>query len=139
MVTEQALPAIGDAAVGVISTMNYSGTHNSKMNRDFIKAFMAQSGGLPPTFGGVGTYDAFAAMYKVLEAQKGQIDPDRTMELVKGMKFESPRGPIAIDPDTRDIIQNVYFRKAERKSGQLGNYEFDRTPPYKDPNEVASP
>ncbi len=135
LVTEQALPAIGDAAVGVISTMNYSGTHNSKMNRDFVKAFMAQSGGLPPTFGGVGTYDAFTAMYKVLEAQKGQIDPDRTMELVKQLKFESPRGPIAIDPDTRDIIQNVYIRRTELKGGQLVNTEIDTYPMVKDPSE----
>jgi branched-chain amino acid transport system substrate-binding protein len=135
LVTEQALPAIGDASVGVISSMNYSGTHDSKMNRDFIKAFMAQSGGLPPTFGGVGTYDAFTAMYKVLEAQKGQIDPDKTMEIVKTLKFESPRGPIAIDPDTRDIVQNVYIRRTELKGGKLVNTEIDTYPMVKDPSE----
>ena len=93
--------------------MNYSGTHDSKMNRDFIKAFEAQSGGVPPTFGAVGTYDAFTAMYKVIEAQKGTLDPDKTMDIVKTLKFESPRGPIAIDPDTRDIVQNVYIRRTE--------------------------
>jgi branched-chain amino acid transport system substrate-binding protein len=135
LVTEQVLPAIGDASIGVISSMNYSGTHDSKMNRDFIKAFMAQSGGLPPTFGGVGTYDAFTAMYKVIEAQKGQLDPDKTMELVKTLKFESPRGPIAIDPDTRDIVQNVYIRRTEFKGGKLVNTEIDTYPMVKDPSE----
>ena len=105
------------------------------MNRDFIKAFMAQSGGLPPTFGAVGTYDAFTAMYKVLEAQKGQIDPDKTMELVKTLKFESPRGPIAIDPETRDIVQNVYIRRTELKGGKLVNTEIDTYPMVKDPSE----
>ena len=135
LVTEQVLPAIGDAAVGVISSMNYSGTHDSKMNRDFVKAFMAQSGGLPPTFGGVGTWDAFTAMYKVIEAQKGQLDPDKTMELVKQLKFESPRGPIAIDPDTRDIVQNVYIRRTELKGGKLVNTEIDTYPMVKDPSE----
>jgi branched-chain amino acid transport system substrate-binding protein len=135
LLTEQVLPAIGDAAIGVISTMNYSGAHDSKMNRDFVKAFEAQSGGLPPTFGGVGVYDAFTAMYKVLAAQKGQIDPDKTMELVKQLKFESPRGPIAIDPDTRDIVQNVYIRRTELKGGQLVNTEIDTYPMVKDPTE----
>jgi branched-chain amino acid transport system substrate-binding protein len=135
LLTEQVLPAIGDAALGVISTMNYSGTHNSKLNRDFIKAFEAQSGGLPPTFGGVGVYDAFTAMYKVIEAQKGQIDPDKTMELVKTLKFESPRGPIAIDPETRDIVQNVYIRRTEMKGGKLVNTEIDTYPMVKDPSE----
>ena len=126
LVTEQALPAIGDAAVGVISSMNYSGTHDSKL---------VQSGGLPPTFGGVGTYDAFTAMYKVIAAQKGQLDPDKTMELVKNLKFESPRGPIAIDPETRDIVQNVYIRRTELKGGKLVNTEIDTYPMVKDPSE----
>jgi branched-chain amino acid transport system substrate-binding protein len=135
LLTEQVLPVIGDAAIGVISTMNYSGTHNSKMNRDFIKAFEAQSGGLPPTFGGVGVYDAFTAMYKVIEAQKGQIDPEKTMDLVKTLKFESPRGPIAIDPETRDIVQNVYIRRTELKGGKLVNTEIDTYPMFKDPSE----
>jgi len=135
LLTEQVLPAIGDAAVGVISSMNYSGAHNSKMNRDFVKAFMAQSGGLAPTFGGIGVYDAFVAIYKVIEAQKGQIDPDKTMEIVKTLKFESPRGPIAIDPETRDIVQNVYIRRTELKDGKLQNTEIFTYPMFKDPSE----
>ena len=135
LLTEQVLPAIGDAAVGVISSMNYSGAHDSKMNRDFVKAFTAQSGGLLPTFGGIGVYDAFTAIYKVIEAQKGQIDPDKTMDIVKTLKFESPRGPIAIDPDTRDIVQNVYIRRTELKGGKLQNTEIFTYPMFKDPSE----
>jgi branched-chain amino acid transport system substrate-binding protein len=135
LVTEQALPAIGDSAVGVISSMNYSGTHDSKMNRDFIKAYVAQSGGVPPTFGAVDDFDAFTAIYKVIDAQKGQLDPDKTMEIVKTLKFESPRGPIAIDPDTRDIVQNVYIRRTELKGGKLQNTEIDTYPMFKDPSE----
>jgi len=135
LLTEQVLPASGEASLGVISSMSSSGTHDSKMNRDFIKAVEAQSGGLPPTFGGVGVYDTLTAMYKVIEAQKGQIDPDKTMELVKTLKFESPRGPIAIDPDTRDIIQNVYIRRTEFKGGKLVDTEIDTYPMMKDPSE----
>ena len=135
LLTEQVLPAIGDAAVGVISSMNYSGTHDSKMNRDFVKAFAAQSGGLPPTFSAVGVYDAFVAIYKVIEAQKGQLDPDKTMDIVKSLKFESPRGPIVIDPETRDIVQNVYIRRTELKNGKLQNTEIFTYPMFKDPSE----
>jgi branched-chain amino acid transport system substrate-binding protein len=88
-----------------------------------------------PNFEAVQAYDAIAAAYKVLEAQKGVIDPDKTMALVRGMRFESPRGFIQIDHATRDIVQNVYFRKVERRNGGLGNYEFDRYIGVKDPNE----
>jgi branched-chain amino acid transport system substrate-binding protein len=137
LVTEQALPAIGEAAIGVISSMNYSATHASKMNHDFVSAFTAVSGGTLPTFGAVGVYDAFQAMYKVIEAQKGQLDPDKTMAIVKTLKFESPRGPIAIDPDTRDIVQNVYIRRTDLKGGQLVNTEIDVYPMFKDPSEHA--
>jgi hypothetical protein len=69
------------------------------------------------------------------EDDEGAIDPDKTMDLVRGMKFEGPRGPIAIDPATRDIILNAYYTRGERRNGVLGNYEFETTPMVKDPNE----
>jgi len=136
LVDEAILPAEGDTALGIITTFDYSAMHDSKVNQAFVKAFkVAYGSDQLPTFEAVQAYDAITAAFKVLEAQKGVIDPEKTMELVRGMKFESPRGPIEIDPATRDIIQDVYFRKVERRNGVLGNYEFDRTPPVKDPNE----
>ncbi len=136
LVDEAILPTEGNTALGITTTFDYSALHDSKMNRDFVKAFESAYGSAQlPSFFAVQAYDALAAAYKVLEAQKGTIDPDKTMALVKGMKFESPRGPIEIDPATRDIIQNVYFRKVERRNGVLGSYEFDKTPMVKDPNE----
>jgi branched-chain amino acid transport system substrate-binding protein len=136
LVDEALLPVESDSALGIVTTFNYSAMHDSKLNRDFITAFKAAYGSDQlPTFEAVQAYDCIAAAYKVLQAQNGVIDPDKTMELVKKLDFESPRGPISIDPATRDIVQDVYFRKVERKNGLLGNYEFDRTPPYKDPNE----
>ncbi len=136
LVDEALLPVEGDTAMGIVTTFDYSAMHDSKMNRDFVKAFKAAYGSDQlPTFEAVQAYDCIAAAYKVLQAQNGVIDPDKTMALVKTLKFESPRGPISIDPATRDIVQDVYFRKVERKNGLSGNYEFDRTPPYKDPNE----
>jgi branched-chain amino acid transport system substrate-binding protein len=136
LVNEAILPAEGDNAIGIISTSDYTSTHNSKLNRQFVRDFKAAYGAdQNPSFIAVAAYDTIAAAYKVIEAQKGSIDPDKTMEIVKGMKFESPRGPIAIDPATRDIILNAYFMRGERRKGVLGNYEFETTPMVKDPNE----
>jgi branched-chain amino acid transport system substrate-binding protein len=136
LVDEAILPTEGATAEGLVTTFNYSAMHDSALNRQFIKDFQAAYGSNQlPTFQAAQTYDALAAAYKVLEAQKGQIDPEKTMELVKGMKFESPRGPIMIDPNTRSIVQNVYFRKTETRNGVLGNYEFETIPMAKDPIE----
>jgi branched-chain amino acid transport system substrate-binding protein len=136
LVSENVLAAIGPAAIGVISSMNYSDAHDSKLNHDFVKAYIAQSGGERPGFGSVGVYDTIAAIYHVIEAQNGTIDPDKTMSVVKSLKFESPRGPIAIDPVTRDIVQNVYIRRTEMKNGQLQNTEIYTYPMVKDPSET---
>jgi len=136
LVNEAILPAEGDAALGIISTSDYTSTHDSALNRQFVKDFKAAYGGdQNPSFIAVAAYDAMAAAYKVLDAQHGTIDPDKTMDVVKSMKFESPRGPIAIDPATRDIILNAYFMRAERRNGVLGNYEFQTTPMVRDPFE----
>jgi branched-chain amino acid transport system substrate-binding protein len=136
LVNEAILPAEGDNAIGIISTSDYTSMHNSNLNRQFVKDFKAAYGGdQNPSFIAVAAYDAIAAAYKVIDAQKGAIDPDKTMEIVKAMKFESPRGPIAIDPATRDIILNAYFMRGERRKGVLGNYEFETTPMVKDPSE----
>jgi branched-chain amino acid transport system substrate-binding protein len=136
LVNEAILPAEGDSALGVYSTSDYTSTHDSALNRQFVKDFKAAYGGdQNPSFIAVAAYDAMNAVYKVVEAQHGTIDPDKTMAIVGTLKFESPRGPIAIDPATRDIILNAYFMRTERRNGVLGNYEFETTPMVKDPNE----
>ena len=138
LVNEAILPAEGDSAIGIISTSDYTSTHDSAMNRQFVKDFKAAYGAdQNPSFIAVAAYDAIAAAYKVIEAQHGLVDlrDKGLMEIVKSMKFESPRGPIAIDPATRDIILNAYFMRAERRKGVLGNYEFQVTPMVKDPLE----
>jgi branched-chain amino acid transport system substrate-binding protein len=134
-VEEQILPAIGDDALGLITAMNYSASHKSAKNQAFVEAYKKISGGLLPNFSAVGVYDTMTAMYAAIEAQKGQLNPDTTMALVKSMKFESPRGPIAIDPVTRDIVQNMYIRRTEMKDGQLVNTEIYTYPMFKDPSE----
>ena len=90
---------------------------------------------LTPDFYSVATYDAMHAIYIATAAQNGKLNPDKTMEIFKGMKFESPRGPILIDPQTRDIVQNVYIRRVEKVNGRLQNTEIATYPMVKDPDE----
>lgn len=135
LVDENDLPASGDNALGVISSFDYSEVHDSKLNRAFVKAFRAQDTTEHADFVGVATWDALTAIYRIIELQKGNIDPDKTMALMKGMHFESPRGPIMIDPDTRDIVQNVYLRRTLKRDGKIVNVEFATIPMVRDPNE----
>jgi branched-chain amino acid transport system substrate-binding protein len=136
LVDEALLPTEGDSALGITTTYVYSAVHHSALNRQFIHDFQAAYGSNQlPDFIAVQSYDALAAAYKALEAQHGTIDPDKTMAIVKTLKFESPRGPIQIDPNTRDLIQTVYFRTTDRKGGVLGNYEFTEYHMAADPIE----
>ncbi len=126
----------GDAALGMITAHHYSYAHDSAANKAFVKAYTEAFGpSLRPDFLAVGGYDGMAAIYKVAEALKGDIDPDKAMAVLKGMAFESPRGPIEIDPATRDIIQTVYIRRVEKAGGDLVNVEFDKIERVKDPGK----
>jgi branched-chain amino acid transport system substrate-binding protein len=135
LVAENNLPGVGEVAEGLVTSLNYSANHGSRVNRDFVAGFTAIDPTILPDFNATAAYDVMNAIYRVVEGQRGVIDPDRTMELVRGMRFESPRGPIEIDPETRDIIQNVYIRRTERRGGKLVNVEFATIPMVKDPNE----
>jgi branched-chain amino acid transport system substrate-binding protein len=136
MVAEESLNSMGEYAEGAITVMNYSHVHDSKLNRQVIDAVRTQDPSAPPfDFGSVATWDAMTAIYKTIEAQQGQLDPDKTMALIKGMKFESPRGPISIDPETRDIVQNMYIRRTEKVGTGWANVEIETIPQVKDPFE----
>jgi branched-chain amino acid transport system substrate-binding protein len=129
---ESALKSMGDAAIGVITVANYDYTHDSAMNRDFVKAFNAEFGRNPDFFS-VGAYDGMALIYAALEKTGGKADGESLIAAAKGMKWESPRGPIAIDPETRDVIENVYIRRVEKVGDHLQNFEFDKVENVKDP------
>ena len=133
-----AAEAAGNFAEGLISVFLYSAVHPSRVNQDFVRAFKPNytgGGNGLPDFIAVQTYDAMNAIYRVVNAQKGRIDPDKTMELLKDMRFESPRGPITISAQTRGILQPVYIRRTEMKNGQLQNTEIETLPPQRDPAE----
>jgi branched-chain amino acid transport system substrate-binding protein len=135
LTNEFVLPTLGDPALGMITTFDYSEAHDSAMNHDFVKAIYEAGGGrVRPNFTTVAAWDVMNAIYKLIEAQHGTIDADKTIALLKGMSFESPRGPIAID-DHRDIVQNVYFRKVEKVDGKLQNVEFKSVPMVDDHGE----
>jgi branched-chain amino acid transport system substrate-binding protein len=136
LVGEDDLLTIGDAAQGLITSFHYSAIHPSKLNERFVSDYLAVSGqSVRPDYAALAGYDTLAAIYKVIELQHGSVDPDRTMQLVRGLKLESPRGPIMIDPQTRDIDQNIYIRRTERKNGRMVNTELETYPMVRDPLE----
>jgi branched-chain amino acid transport system substrate-binding protein len=111
------LPQLGDSIVGAISASNYASSFDTPVNLAFVKAFKAAFGGqYEPDFEAAAAYDAVDAIYRVVNAQHGKLDPDETIKMLRGMKIESPRGPIQIDAPTRGIIQNIYILRNEKKS-----------------------
>jgi len=132
VVEDDILEAIGDSALGVVTTHHYSAAHDSPLNREYVKAYMERFK-IRPNFMSVGGYDGMAVVYEVTRKLNGKIDPDKAMEVIKGMKIDSPRGPIQIDPVTRDVVQTVYVRKVEKKDGKLFNIEFDKFENVRDP------
>ena len=130
------LNRMGDVTLGVITSHHYSAAHPSATNRAFVDAF-TKSAQMRPNFMAVGGYDGMNLIYKALEATKGATGGEALLAAMKGMSWESPRGPVTIDPQTRDIIQNVYIRRVEKTGDQLYNVEFDTIPMVKDPVKAA--
>jgi branched-chain amino acid transport system substrate-binding protein len=129
---DQALKSMGDVALGIITAFHYDPTHDSAMNKDFVKAYN-EAYGRNPDFFSIGGWDGMHAIYEVLKKTGGKADGEALIGAVKGMKWESPRGPISIDPETRDIIQTVYIRRVEKVGGKVVNVEFDKVEDVKDP------
>jgi len=128
------LEATGDAALGLVTSHHYSYAHPSAKNQKFVKEFAAEFGkSLRPNYFAVAAYDALAAIDLALGKTKGDVSGDKVMEALKGLSYESPRGPIEIDAATRDIVQTVYIRRTERVKGELVNVEFDKIDRVKDP------
>ncbi len=126
---------MGDGALGVVTSHHYSASHPSALNKKFVDAFTKANKGLRPNFMAVGGYDGMRVIYEALKATKGKGDGDALLAAMKGQIFESPRGPMFIDAQTRDVVQNIYLRKVERKDGQLYNMEFDLIKDVKDPGK----
>ncbi|KWT72694.1 MULTISPECIES: ABC transporter substrate-binding protein [unclassified Variovorax] len=126
---------MGDGALGVVTTHHYSAAHPSAANKKFVEAFQKANKNMRPNFMAMGGYDGMRVIYEALKATKGQGGGDALLAAMKGQLFESPRGQVLIDAQTRDIVQDVYLRKVEKKDGQLYNVEFDVIKAVKDPGK----
>ncbi|WP_436644160.1 ABC transporter substrate-binding protein [Microbaculum sp. FT89] len=130
---ESALESMGDSAVGIITGFHYDYAHKSDMNAAFVKAYNEMFGRNPDIYS-VGGYDGMHLIYAALEKTDGKTDGEALIDAAKGMAWESPRGPMSIDPETRDVIENIYIRRVEKgPNGKLINVEFDKVENVKDP------
>ena len=126
---------MGDGALGVVTSHHYSAAHPSALNKKFVDAFQKANKGMRPNFMAVGGYDGMRVIYEALKVTKGQGGGDALLAAMKGQIFESPRGPMFIDAQTRDVVQNIYLRKVQKQDGQLYNVEFDTIKDVKDPGK----
>jgi branched-chain amino acid transport system substrate-binding protein len=129
------LGGMGDEALGTVTAFHYSTAHESPANKKFVDGFNAANKGMRPNFMAVGGYDGMRVIYKALEATQGKGSGEVLIAAMKGQTFESPRGPVLIDAQTRDIVQDIYIRRVERRNGQLWNIEFDIIKGVRDPGK----
>jgi branched-chain amino acid transport system substrate-binding protein len=129
------LNSMGDVALGVVTSHHYSASHNSPLNKKFVEAFGKANNGLRPNFMAAGGYDGMHVIYEAAKATKG-AGGQALLDAMKGQIFESPRGPMFIDAQTRDVVHNIYIRKVEKVKGQLWNQEFATLKDVKDPGKT---
>lgn len=134
---DDVLPAMSDAMIGTVTAHFYSARHPSPTNVAYVDAFRKANPGMRPNFFSVSGYDGMHLIYEALKKTNGDTNGDALVGAMKGMKWESPRGPISIDPETRDIVQNIYVSKVEKVDGELYNVEFVTLEAVKDPVKAA--
>jgi len=132
---DDVLDAMGDAALGVITSHHYSAAHKSPENDAFKKAYAQVAGAARPNFMAVGGWDGMHLIAEIVKKVNGPIDGDKAVAAAKGLTLHSPRGPITIDPNTRDVVQDVYIRKVQKVDGKDYNVEFDKFTQIKDPGK----
>ncbi len=130
--SEQALKSMGDAALGIITAWHYEYTSKDPKNQEFAKTFREMHGRNPDFFSS-GGYDGMHAIYEALKKTGGKADGDSLIAAAKGLKWDSIRGPMSIDPETRDVVQTIYIRKVEKVGGEVMNVAFDKVENVKDP------
>jgi branched-chain amino acid transport system substrate-binding protein len=133
MTDDDLLNGMGDAMLGVVTAGPYSASHKSALNDKFVADFKAANNGMRPNFMAVFGYDGMEAIYQAIAKTQGKGEGMALVDAMKGLAFESPRGAISIDPNTRDIITPIYMRRVERTNGELYNNEFETFPAVKDP------
>jgi branched-chain amino acid transport system substrate-binding protein len=129
---EAALKSMGDTALGIITAWHYDHTLDNRLNQAFVQEFNAMHGRNPDFFS-IGGYDGMHAIYETLKRTKGNTDAEAMIKAAKGLKWDSPRGPMMIDAETRDVVQDVYIRRVQKVGNELVNVTFDKIPQVKDP------
>jgi branched-chain amino acid transport system substrate-binding protein len=135
LVDEDVLDAIGDPALGTTNSFHYAEAHKSPENKAYTEAYYKAYPNSRPNFMSVAGYDGMHLIAEALKKTGGNAEGDAFVAAAKGMKWMSPRGPIGIDPVTRDIVQTIYVRKVERVGAKLQNVEFDQVPEFRDPGK----
>jgi branched-chain amino acid transport system substrate-binding protein len=141
IVPDEELPSMGQEPLGVITAGTYSNAGNRPANKAYVAAWKREYGDKTlPGFMSVGGWDSMAAIFSVIKETKAKADGDAAMKILAGWKNpDSPRGPIMIDPQTRDVVQNIYIRRVEKQGGQLANIEFETIQQVKDPWKDLNP
>jgi branched-chain amino acid transport system substrate-binding protein len=132
LTSEDALKSMGEAGIGIITALHYDYNHDSAKNKAFVASYREAFKRNPDMFS-AGAYDGMHLIYEALKKTAGKSDGDALITAAKGMAWESPRGPMSIDPDTRDVVQTVYIRRVEKVGNELRNVEFDKVENVKDP------
>jgi branched-chain amino acid transport system substrate-binding protein len=127
------LESVGPPASGIISSHHYSAAHDSPENKAYFEAFTRANPGMRPNFMSVGGYDGMHVIYEALKKTGGDLDGTKLVEAMKGLKWVSPRGPMSIDPETRDVVQTIYIRRCEIIGGKPWNIEFEKVENVKNP------
>jgi len=137
LVDDDQINNMGDGALGVVTAHHMSAAHPSAVNKKFVDDFKRANNNMRPNFMAIGGYDGMRVIYEAVKATKGgQGGGDALVEAMKGLSFESPRGPIRVDPETRELIQNIYLRQVARVDGGMYNVEFDVIKDVKDPAKI---
>jgi branched-chain amino acid transport system substrate-binding protein len=134
--SEQALKGMGDAAIGIITAWHYDYKSEHPLNKEFVKVFNEMHGRNPDFFA-IGGYDGMHAIYEALKKTGGNTAGDALIAAARGLKWESPRGPISIDPETRDVVQTIYIRRVQKVGNDVVNVPFDKIENVKDPTRAT--
>jgi branched-chain amino acid transport system substrate-binding protein len=129
----EALESMGDTAKGIITTFHYTMERDDPLNNEFVQAYRAANNGRSPDLFSIGGYDGMHLIYEALKATDGDASGEALVEAAKGMSWDSPRGPVMIDPETRDVVQDVYIRRVEKVGNEFVNVPFDKVSMVKDP------
>jgi branched-chain amino acid transport system substrate-binding protein len=135
---DEDLAGMSDAMIGTVTAGFYSVAHPSAINKDYVAAFRKANANVRPDFISVSAYDGMHLIYEALKRTEGKTEGDGLVAAMKGAAWESPRGPVSIDPTTREIVQNIYIRRVEKVAGELYSVELATFDAVKDPTKIAN-